>query len=344
MVLCGFSFLLQLTPACRQEEYFETVLLIVFQGALGQDFNVHCGSQGRGVHSPEKRRKDQRMAQTEIQQINRLADIGLKDYGQDQDVKMFTRMMLQTVIPRKTTDKREILIRNGHWEIGIQAGMKEKLPSGSLPRLILIWTIAEAIRTQSRTIYLGSSLAEFMEELGISDHTGGRWGSITRVKTAARRLFNARVSIFYTGPEGYAVDNIQFADRVRAYWTTAQHNQLDIEGHAVELHELFFKYIVRQPFPLDMNILKALARSPLGIDLYVLLAYRMWNINKRKKPVAISWRQLHQQLGQPYTNVKRFAQEARRELKKIELAWPSLRYETPRGRLIIRVSRRNRSK
>ena len=101
-----------------------------------------------------------------------------------------------------------------------------------------------------------------MEALGITDQTGGRWGSITRVKTAARQLFKSRVTIEYTGPKGYALDNIQFADRVRAYWTTAEHNQLDLEGHAVELHELFFKYISQQPFPLDMNALKALARSP----------------------------------------------------------------------------------
>lgn len=270
--------------------------------------------------------------QTLPQQIDRLVDIGQKDYGRDQDVKLFTRMMLQTVIPRKTTDKREIVIRNGHWKIGIQAGLEEKLPSGSMPRLILIWTIAEAVRTQSRTIYLGSSLAEFMESLGITEQTGGRWGTITRVKTAARQLFKSRVTVELDGPNSYALESIQFADRVRAYWTTAKHTQLDIEGHAVELHDLFYKHVIQNPFPLDFNTLKTLARSPLGIDLYVFLAYRMYNL---KKPTAISWDQLHTQLGGTYENVKRFAQDARRELKKIQLAWPGLRYETPRGRLIL---------
>ncbi len=273
------------------------------------------------------------MPQTLPQQINHLVDIGQKKYGQD--VKLFTRMMLQTVIPRKRTADREVGITNGYWEIGITAGYKERLPSGSLPRLILIWTIAEAIRTQSRTVHLGSSLSEFMEALGITDQTGGRWGSITRVKTAARRLFKSRVTIEYTGPKGYALDNIQFADRVRAYWTTAEHNQLDLEGHTIELHELFFKYISQQPFPLDMNVLKKLARSPLGIDLYVWLAYRLYAL---KKPVGITWKQLHIQMGGSYDNTDRFAQDARREIKKINLAWPRMKYETPRGRLILHPS------
>lgn len=268
--------------------------------------------------------------QTLARQIDRLAE--LQQIGQEQDVKLFTRMMLQAVIPRKTTTEREIGFTNGHWEIGITAGYKEKLPSGSMPRLILIWTIAEAIRTQSRVVQLGSSLAEFMESLGISEQTGGRWGSITRVKTAARQLFKSRVTIEYKGPSSYALDSIQFADRVRAYWTTAEHNQLDLEGHAVELHELFFKYIIQQPFPLDMNTLKALARSPLGIDLYVWLAYRIYNL---KEPVAISWEQLHTQMGGSYGSTDDFVKNAKRELKKIQLAWPGLRYETPRGRLVL---------
>lgn len=275
------------------------------------------------------------MSQSLPQQINRLVSIE----DQEQDVKLFTRMMLQAVIPRKTTKQREIIIQNGHWEIGIQAGIKEKLPSGSLPRLILIWTIAEAIRTQNRIIQLGDSLAEFMEALGISEQTGGRWGTITRVKTAARQLFKSRVAIEYKGPDSYALDSIQFADRVRAYWTTAGHNQLDLEGHTIELHELFFKYIIQQPFPLDMNVLKALARSPLGIDLYVWLAYRIFLLNKSGEPAGISWEQVHAQMGATYSGTNDFVKNAKRELKKINTAWPGLNYETPRGRLVLYPSR-----
>ena len=39
----------------------------------------------------------------------------------------------------------------------------------------------------------------------------------------------------------------------------------------IELGEKFFEEIIRHSVPLDMNILKAMKRSSLGIDLYLWL-------------------------------------------------------------------------
>ena len=44
----------------------------------------------------------------------------------------------------------------------------------------------------------------------------------------------------------------------------------------IELSEKFFNEIIRHPVPLDMNTLKALTRSPLGLDLYVWRNYRVF--------------------------------------------------------------------
>ena len=41
-----------------------------------------------------------------------------------------------------------------------------KLPFGNLPRLLMAWLSTEAVRTQSRELVLGESLAEFMRTLG----------------------------------------------------------------------------------------------------------------------------------------------------------------------------------
>ena len=40
--------------------------------------------------------------------------------------------------------------------------LKNKLPFGNYPRLLLAWTSTEAVRTQSRELLLGRSLAEFI--------------------------------------------------------------------------------------------------------------------------------------------------------------------------------------
>ena len=40
-----------------------------------------------------------------------------------------------------------------------------KLPFGNFPRLILAWLCTEAVRTQSRELVLGRSLAKFMRDV-----------------------------------------------------------------------------------------------------------------------------------------------------------------------------------
>ena len=52
----------------------------------------------------------------------------------------------------------------------------------SLPRLLLAWVSTEVVRTQSRELILGSSLAEFMRKLGISSDSGGSRGERTRLR------------------------------------------------------------------------------------------------------------------------------------------------------------------
>ena len=46
--------------------------------------------------------------------------------------------------------------------------------------------------------------------------------------------------------------------------------------------------------PLDLNILKRLKRSPLGLDLYLWLTYRTFTL---KTPLTLAWRQLYRQFG-----------------------------------------------
>ena len=46
----------------------------------------------------------------------------------------------------------------------------------------------------------------------------------------------------------------------------------------IELGEKFFNEILACPVPLDMNVLKAMKRSPLGLDLYLWLTYRLFGL------------------------------------------------------------------
>ena len=99
----------------------------------------------------------------------------------------------------------------------------------------------------------------------------------------------------------------------------------------IELGEKFFYEIIAHPLPIDMNILRSLKRSPLGLDLYLWLTYRTFNL---KTPLCLSWRQIYRQFGADPSRVtagrvfdaSRFRAVCLRELKKIKtrLAGPVL--------------------
>ena len=62
----------------------------------------------------------------------------------------------------------------------------------------------------------------------------------------------------------------------------------------IRLGEDFFNEIIRHPVPLDMNILTALKRSSLGLDLYLWLVYRTFPL---RAPQRLTWRQIYRQFG-----------------------------------------------
>ena len=106
----------------------------------------------------------------------------------------------------------------------------------------------------------------------------------------------------------------------------------------IELGAKCFHEIINHPVPIDMNILKALKRCALGLDLYLWITYRTFAL---KRPLRITWRQLYQQFGTDPAKardkriVKIFRRQSLRELKKIKTAWPGLNYITAPGLLIL---------
>ena len=91
-----------------------------------------------------------------------------------------------------------------------------------------------------------------------------------------------------------------------------------------------------------MNTLKALKRSPLGLDLYMWAVYRTFSLDR---PMRLSWRSLYRQFGvdpsraSDKRTVDAFRTDCLRELKKIKLAWPELNYGTAKGVLILSPSK-----
>ena len=79
------------------------------------------------------------------------------------------------------------------------------------------------------------------------------------------------------------------ADRTEFWWNPKRPDQPSLWESKIYLGEEFFNEIIRHPVPLDMNILTALKRCSLGLDLYLWLNYRTFALTS---PLQITWRNL----------------------------------------------------
>ena len=286
----------------------------------------------RALHeaSPQARRHFTRFDQ--VEQLVRASEA-------DPDTGFMARLMMLCSLPRTNPGRRLQYKRvNGPYTLIMTAVGKTGLPFGNLPRLLLAWVSTEAVRTKSRELFLGASLSGFMRKLDLVPVGGGSRGERTRIRNQMKRLFNAHIQLLYEDEQVSASVNAPLASRTEFWWNPRQPHEHALWESKIELGENFFHEIVSHPVPLDMNILKALKRSPLGLDLYLWLTYRTFSL---KRPLRLSWPRLYRQFGvdpvkaEEKRTVQAFRTDCLRELIKIKLAWPDLNYAAGKGVLVL---------
>ena len=273
---------------------------------------------------------------TQVDQVDQLVSAS----EADPDLGFMARLMALCSLPRTNPGDRHQYKRvNGPYKLVMIAGADCKLPFGNLPRLLLAWVCTEAVRTGSRELILGRSLAEFMRTLGVYS-SGGRVQ--IRLRNQMRRLFSAHVQLVYEHEHGESRVSSSVAERTELWWNERKLDQPVLWESKIELGEKFFNEIIQHPVPIDMNTLTALKRSTLGLDLYLWLTYRTFTL---QHPLRLTWRQVYRQFGahpakaSNKNTVQAFRYKILRELKKIKLAWPGLNYATPPGLLILYPSK-----
>ena len=149
---------------------------------------------------------------TSADQIDALIDA----MDSDPDRGFMARLMTLCSLPRTNPgDQYQYRRVNGPYKLFLSRTGEYKLPYGSLPRLLLAWVCTEAVRTQSRKIVLGNSLAKFMRTLGIYNSGGNPQA---RLRNQMQRLFNAAVSLSYEGKNVSRSINSVVASRTEFWW------------------------------------------------------------------------------------------------------------------------------
>ena len=254
----------------------------------------------------------------------------------DPERGFMARTMALCSLPRSNPGNRTQYKRaNGPYTLVMSVAGINKLPFGNLPRLILAWICTEVVKTRSREVVLGKSLADFMRSLDVYSSSGGKY---TRLRNQMKRLFGCSVSMTYKDEHGEVAVNSLIADRTAFWWNERKPDEPVLWDSKIYLGEAFFNEIIRHPVPLNMNTLTALKRSPLGLDLYLWLVYRTFPL---RAPQRLSWQQIYRQFGvdpakaNDNLTVQNFRRDCLRELIKIKTAWPELNYSTAPGLLIL---------
>jgi len=282
----------------------------------------------------------------------RAADLAsLKEKIEKQDaqsageVLFMASPLVQVTLPHSDPGDVDIWDRqNGDLLLYIRGGVGQSedgggeplgLPYGVYPRLIMSWICTQVAKHGRRRLDLGESLQSYMRDLGVTP-SGGERGTTRRFREQMRRLFAAQIG-FIWAREGHEKRRAAVvAEEMDLWWDPKNPAQTTLWDSTVTLSKPFVEAVKKAPVPADRRVLREIKDSALAIDLYFWTTYRTSYI---EEPLPLSWQQVHDQMGANYSRVSGFAREARKHLEEISLIWSDLKYETPRGRLILYPSR-----
>lgn len=296
------------------------------------------------------------LSPSEAKLLNHAVEIRRVDVFERDALGFSTRMFVQCCLPhRDPGDDLQAWIRvNGKMCLTITPVRYAKngkivssgYPYGNIPRLLLFYICSQAVQTKSREISLDKSLSTFIQKLDL-DVTGGKNGTINRVKDQLKRLIMANIDFTYTNiiedTDIFIGKKAIIADQIRLWGE----GDLDNNIHSIDSHKIpkdscliltneFYNEIMSYAVPVDMGIVSAIKQSPLALDLYSWLTYRVASVYK---PTRISWRSLSLQMGSEYAETRNFRQSAKEALLKIFSLWPELKVDVVKGGITLKPSK-----
>jgi hypothetical protein len=234
--------------------------------------------------------------------------------------------------------------RNGAFWLSVRPGVRlgphgehsdYGWPYGLIPRALLMWVTAEALRTKSRRIELGTSLSDFVVKLLGQRATGGRNGTRTRVKEQATRLFNADITYQWMGNDDQYQAGVSL--KIAKAWMLdlgGTQGQDSLFPSYVLLSADFYEEIVKSPVPLNLEIVKLLG-SAAEIDLYAWLTYKMFLLTRTGKTFTHHWDDIGEQFGYQFAKTPKGRYKLKENitaaLDKVRKVYPVNVEVTPAG-------------
>ena len=138
-------------------------------------------------------------------------------------------------------------------------------------------------------------------------------------------------------------DDLYRENGEQTLWTPQTKEEVGQWRSKVRLSNNFFQECITNPVPIDLRAYKALRASPLAMDVYTWLTYRMSYTQRRSRPIR--WESLMMQFGSAFnTNdmeqaVRDFKKAFLRALKLVLVVYPQAGVEINPNGLVLLPSR-----
>jgi hypothetical protein len=199
-------------------------------------------------------------------------------------------------------------------------------PYGVKPRLMLMYLCTQVTLHRKKEIYLGGSLKEFQNRLGIEHSTGGNTGSLRPTKEQLMRLTASHLQLFCSDYTNKRYSMIHPAPMIRKFdfWLpTGLHEVSKWEG-MITIGDEVFQCLMEGNMPLRSEAIVALQNSPMALDMYSWLAFRLWRI-KTSPLKPIPWSTLQNQFGPGYSRTRDFKRAFKETLALVLKVYPEAR-------------------
>lgn len=268
-----------------------------------------------------------------VERLNAMAAVLQGTPKQKTPISYYAPILLQCTLPHSDPKTRDWVRTNGDFSLIVSSGVDKNLepygvPYGSFPRLVLAYIITRVIQTQARRVDLALHFRGFLNEVGYTSNHRGTGIKGQRIRNQLVKLL--RASIAFEGRWGteeagrLAGININVASKYDLWWDVKNPEQESLWGSYVEISEEFRQAILSAPVPLRTDILKALHKSPLALDVYMWVSYRLFIMHTTgQESVSLGYGRLQEQFGTGIAeaNYRQFRHEFKAAWAKVASLW-----------------------
>lgn len=257
---------------------------------------------------------------------------------QAQDVGYTSKLFVQALFPYRKAENNERVVETAQGIISVYS--RRGLPYGKYPRLIMAYVITRAVENagrlkegkideqEARRIPLGHSMNHFLQAIGVLGRgTGGATGNLKNIREQILRIAGSTITVESDDGVHAQGSNTQILDGWNLWFDPRDPNQGSFIESELVLTEKFFNHIAESPIPIDLNVLRQLAK-PRAMDIYIWLTLKQyWLAKNNREAYTFTWDMIAAnfatkilQTGQDWVN---FRTEIKKAILELTTAWPN---------------------